>query len=144
MSDLPFYERAFLSEHEGKPCVIARGPDNQRYAVELDGTGKAIHSANVLGALILNRDNIAAYVAFFTNHLKTDGKDNLSIVEQHERLGDIIHPLRLDHIDDDGLYHLTGFVKFEDGIFRSVFLASQDGNVVMTNNELVAIMGPMN
>lgn len=116
----------------------------------LDGTNEVLYQLNQTVPIQLNEDNIVTYVRFFFCYVRgkhgvfqiIDGVDDVHWKEEpapnaRKALGQMIEPLNLVAVTDSGEFALRASIIFKDSLFESSILVKKNGEVSLTNQEIL-------
>ncbi len=155
--DLPFYNGYSLIEvtdHDVNPSrqisfIYKNSAGGDRIYL-LNGQNEVIYHLNQLAPIFLNEETIKLYVRFFFNYVRgRHGKfiivENIDDVKWREEpapagrkaLGKMIQPIELKNITENGTYQLSTSIVFKDSLFESDISVDENGNVTLSNQELL-------
>jgi len=116
----------------------------------LDGTNEPIYGLNKQVPIFLDKDNVLTYVRFFFHYVRGRfGRFNIveSVDEVNWReepapagrraLSKMIQPLELKNNSDDENYHLLASIIFKDSLFESDVTVQENGDVSLSNQEML-------
>jgi len=116
----------------------------------LNWTSAIIYGLNKTAPLTLNDENIGDYVRFFFSYVRgAEGKfslaENVDDVawkddpspSSRKAVGNMITPLTLLQVHDDGGYDLEGTITFKNALFKAEINIAADGALNITNQELL-------
>ncbi|MEM7618099.1 MAG: hypothetical protein AAF244_01820 [Pseudomonadota bacterium] len=151
--DIPFYEGyRFLeiSDHTVSPTMqrfVVHGVD--KYVV-LDFTNEPIYALNRDVPIKLNEDTVSDYVRFFFTYVRgrhgrfliAETADDIFWKESpppaaRKAIGKMLQFLDVKERTDDGGFKLEATMMFKDSLFRSNVNVGSDGNVSLTDEELL-------
>jgi len=152
-AELPFYAGYRLLEiadHTVSPPMQRFVLYGQDSAIVLDFTNAPIYALNKELPLQLNKDTVFDYARFFFAYVKgrhgrfliSEGVDDINWKEEpppaaRKAIGKMLRPLALKSSDPDGSYLLEATVMFKNSLFKSDIRISSDGNVSLSNEELL-------
>jgi hypothetical protein len=118
-------------------------------AVLLNGTNEPIYQLNKDVPLSLNDGNIFDYVRFFFGHVRgrhgrfiiTESVEDIAWREEpppavRKAVGQLLEPLELASAAD-GTYKLAARILFRDSLFKATITVQPDGNVGISQEELL-------
>lgn len=146
----PGYRFLDISDHSIAPPRRIHGLYAPGELVLLDWTNAPIYAMNRKGCLHLDEKNIAEYVRFFFTMVRgrhgrfliTETVDDIAWKEEppptaRKAIGNLIEPVRLVGMDADGTYTLGVRLMFKDSLFRAKVTVKSDGQVSLSEEELV-------
>lgn len=153
--DIPFYPKhRFLDIAD-----YATNPPLQRFAIQktgtmdfvlLDWSYKIIQQLNTSVPIALTEENVLEYVRFYFSHVK--GRHGRFIVcetvdhikwkdeppeEIRKSINQAINPLEIIEKRKDGVYQVKAFMMLKDALFQSDVYIEPNGNVTITNHEVL-------
>ena len=150
---VPFYaEHDFIevTDTTKTPALVRRAIYKPGDFYILNWTNQPIYTANEKAPIIVTEDNAATYVNFFFNYVKgrhgrfvlIDGPEQINWSEAPPEKGlqalrNMIKPLAVTDIDDDGTINLLSYMVFKDSLFRAKVVVKRDGMVSLTDEALV-------
>lgn len=154
---LPFYaghELVEVTDYDVNPprrvsCVI-RMSGAKPIVTLLDGTNAPIYRLNASAPIFLNEDTIKFYTKFFFHYVRgrfgrfliVENTDEVDWREEPapagmKALGKMIHSVELKSIDDKGAFYLNASIVFKDSLFESDIIVQENGDVTLSNQELL-------
>ena len=116
----------------------------------LNWTNEPIYRLNESVPISLNDKNIAEYVRFFFTFVRgrhgrfliTESVDDIAWKDQippkaRKAIGNLIEPVRLRGIDNDGTFLLSVRMLFKDSLFKSNVRVTPQGLVSLSDEELM-------
>lgn len=116
----------------------------------LDWTNGPIYALNTSAPIRLTDKNVTEYVRFYFNYTRgrhgrfliTETIDDIAWREEppasaRKAIGGLIEPLRVIGMEDDGTFVLNARLIFKDSLFKARILVRPDGQVGMSDEELV-------
>ncbi|HEY1095671.1 MAG TPA: hypothetical protein VGF14_00350 [Alphaproteobacteria bacterium] len=150
---VPFYaEHEFieLTDATKTPALVRRAIYKPGEFYILNWTNQPIYMANEKAPIIINEDNAVVYVNFFFHFVKgRHGRFVLIDSPQEinwsspppekgmQALQNMIKPLAVTDVEDDGTINLLSFMVFKDSLFRAKVQVKRDGMVSLTDEALV-------
>ncbi len=151
---LSFYEGYFLAEisaHDVNPPLVRSVVCNDKGDVHvLNWTNDIIFKLNKVVPIQLNDDTILDYIRFFFTYVRgshgrfliVDSVDDIDWREEpapagRKALGKMIEPLHLVRREKDGTSIFKASIIFKDSLFQAEAHVKQDGQISMTNEELL-------
>lgn len=154
---LPFYAGYSLIEvtdHDVNPprkiSLIYNEKEDKDQIFILNGTNEPIYSLNEVVPILLNEEHIKLYVRFFFTYVRGSyGRflivENVDEIDWREEpapsgriaLGKMISSLSLKPVLEDKVYHLKACIVFKDSLFESDICVEANGNVTLSNQELL-------
>ena len=151
--DVPFYPGYRLMDIADYASV----PPLRRFAlyakdmfVVLNFSNEPIYTLNQKLPIKLSEENIEDYVRFFFTYVRgrhgrfiiTEGVDDINWKEDppptaRKAIGQMLKPVTLDHVDDNGHYHLMATMVFKDSLFSSNVKVDPNGFVSLSDEELL-------
>lgn len=151
--DMPFYPGyrfLDLSDHSAVPLRRVYAVFAKEALVVLDWTNKPIYGLNTSVPIQLNERNIVDYVRFFFAFVRgrhgrfliVESVDDIAWKEEppataRKAISNLIDPIRLRGIDNDGSYVLAICMIFKDSLFRATATIRPGGEVVLSEEELI-------
>lgn len=151
--DLSFYPGFKLLE------IQSSSPDSnvQCFAVYAPGevkilnfTNEPIYMLNKSVPIQLNEENISEYIKFFFSYVRgrhghfliSETVDDIPWREDppiaaRRSLSQLLKPIIIKDIDQNGAFHLNAHMMFKDSLFRSDINVSREGYISLENEELV-------
>lgn len=150
----PGYRLVEVSDHEENPprriSLIHKEGAEENPVYILDGRNEIIHQLNRQAPLSLTQENVALYVRFFFTYVRgrfgrfivVENVDDIDWREEpapagRKALGKMINPVTLRTVEENGTYRLSANIIFKDSLFESEISVSADGNVNLSNQELL-------
>ena len=150
--ELPFYKNSkFLdiADHRMMPparrFIVAVKEQN----IILDFTNAPIYQLNAQTPIALNNRTVIDYVRFFFSFVRgrhgrfliVESVDDIPWREEpppaaRKAVGKMISPVLLSNTDD-GLYHLSANMMFKDSLFQALIDVTPDGEVKITQENLL-------
>lgn len=158
---LPFYEGYSLVEvtdHDVNPprqvSFIYKDQGNKEGDKDrifiLNGKNDPIYHLNKAVPILLNEDLTTLYVRFFFTYVRgsygrfliVENVDEIDWKEEpalsgRNALGKMISPVRLKSAVKDGDYQLSANIIFKNSLFESDIAVEANGNVTLSNQELL-------
>jgi hypothetical protein len=150
---LPFYaehELIELTDATKTPALVRRVIYQPGNFFILNWTNQPIYLANEKAPIIINDDNVVAYVNFFFHFVKgrhgrfvlIDGPEEIKWSAAPPEKGlqalrNMIKPLTVTDTEDDGTINLLSYMVFKDSLFRAKVQVKRDGMVSLTDEALV-------
>lgn len=150
--DLPFYDGYSLvevSDYDVNPPRQVSFIQKEDEILILNGTNEPIYKLNEKLPILLNEDIVKTYIRFFFHYVRgRHGKfqitENIDDVDWREEpapagrkaLSKMIQPLEMVSANAEE-YQLRGSIIFKDSLFQSDIQVKKDGNVSLTNQELL-------
>ena len=150
---LPFYaEHDFIElvDTTKTPTLVRRVLYKPGDFYILNWTNQPIYTANEKAPIIVNEDNAVTYVNFFFHFVKgrhgrfvlIDGPDEINWSEAPPEKGlaalrNMIKPLAVTDIAEDGTINLLSYMVFKDSLFRAKVEVKRDGMVSLSDEALV-------
>jgi hypothetical protein len=150
---VPFYaEHEFIEliDNTKSPALVRRAIYKPGDFYILNWTNQPIYAANEKAPIIVNEDNAATYVNFFFHFVKgrhgrfvlidSPKEINWSAAPPEkglQALENMIKPLSVTDIEDDGTINLLSYMVFKDSLFRAKVQVKRDGMVSLTDEALV-------
>ena len=151
--DVPFYPGYRLLDIADYASV----PPLRRFAlyaadmfVVLNFSNEPIYSLNQKLPIKLDENNVEDYVRFFFTYVRgrhgrfiiTEGVDDINWKEDppptaRKAIGQMLQPVRLNHVDEQGNYHLKATMVFKDSLFSSNVKVEPNGFVSLSDEELL-------
>ena len=116
----------------------------------LNWTNDPIYRLNERAPVKLDNDNIADYVRFFFSYIRgrhgrfiiVESVDDIAWGEEpppaaRKSIGQMIMPVQVKGVDQDGTFHLTACMVFKDSLFRTDVHVKKNGIVDLSNEELL-------
>ena len=153
---LPFYngcELVEVSDYDVNPprkvsFIYKEGNPEPVYI--LTGTNEPIYHLNKSTPVFLNEENICTYVLFFFSYVRgsygrfniVQGVDEINWREEpapsgRKALGRMISPVTLKSANENGSFDLIATIVFRDSLFESSIHVDENGNVNMSNQEML-------
>lgn len=150
---LPFYpgwKYLEVADHTAIPAQRRSVIHKPGRAVVLDGTNAPIYALNGEAPLKLERGNAADYVRFFFAHVRgrhgrfvlAETVEDIAWKEEpppaaRKAIGQMLAPLKVESKDAQGNFLMTARMVFRDLLFRAEVSAAPDGQVTLSNEELL-------
>lgn len=154
-TDLSFYHGYKLVEVSDrsihpvrKHYVIYNEIDGETHI--LDFTNVCIYGLNKTLPIMLDGLNVKDYVRFFFNYvigqhgrfiIVDEPADIILRDKPHEKVTDVIaqmiEPLTMQDVTEDGVYVLTGCFVFKTDLFKTTMTVTADGFIRMQDEELI-------
>ncbi len=150
---LPFYaEHDFieLTDTTKTPALVRRVIYKPGDFYILNWTNQPIYTANEKAPIIVTEENSPTYVNFFFHFVKgrhgrfvlIDGPEQINWSEAPPEKGlqalrNMIKPLAVTDIEEDGTINLLSYMVFKDSLFRAKVVVKRDGMVSLTDEALV-------
>jgi len=149
---LPFYTNVDLVELTdrnwlpagGRLCFLKRGKD----LVRLNGTSPPIHTMNAKADLVITRDSLLSYLAFFCFFVRgdegpffiVDRLDNpfLPDSSRGDTFAEVFRPPSIWGQDQNGDWRVSAVVYYSNAIFFADFLVHLSGMVEMVDDTPIA------
>lgn len=152
--DLSFYKGYFLAElsrHDVYPPSVRTAVCNDKGDVYILNWGnEIIYTLNAKAPLVLNEETTVDYIRFFFHYVR--GKhgrflivDNVDDIDWREEpaasgrkaLGRMIEPLTKKETQADGTIIYLASMVFKDSLFQTYINVRPDGQLSMSNEELL-------
>lgn len=154
---LPFYnghDLVEVTDYDVNPprrvsCVLRQGTTTPIITL-LDGTNGPIYQLNASAPIFLNEKTIIFYTKFFFSYVRgrfgrfliVESTDEVDWREEPapagmKALGKMIHPVVLKSVDDKGVFYLNASIVFKDSLFESDIVVQENGEVSLSNQELL-------
>jgi hypothetical protein len=152
LQKLPFYRDYVLLELTDLSTI----PGARKYAIYKQGdvsvinwTNQAIYETNEKTPILLNEDTIIGYVKFFFNYVR--GRHGRFLIietiddvrwqieppaQGRKVMQEMLSPVTLEGVDDDGTFNLEAFMVFKDSLFKTKIHVKKDGLVSMSKEDL--------
>jgi len=123
------------------------GPDTH---VVLDWSNEPIYRLNQEAPIVLNEETVCEYVRFFFKHVR--GKNGRFLVVENvddirwrdtpppaarKTIGEMIIPVQIYEMRDDGTFDLKISVMFKDSLFECDAEVKPDGLITLSNEKLL-------
>lgn len=150
LSFYPGYRFLDIADHNQIPPRRIHALYAPGKLVVLDWTNGPIYAMNQKKLLQLDDSNVAEYVRFFFTFVRgrhgrfliTESVDDIAWKDEppptaRKAIGNLIEPARLTGTDPDGSYFLTVRMMFKDSLFKANVTVKPDGQVSLSDEELV-------
>lgn len=153
--DLSFYSNCDFIEindkhvHPARILHLIHNGSNDNYHI-LDGTNETLYELNKTVPIKLDENNIITYVRFFFSYVRgkhgvfqiIDSVDDINWKEEpapnaRKALGKMVEPLNLVAITDSGEFALRASIIFKDSLFESSIIVKKNGEISLTNQEIL-------
>lgn len=151
---LPFYNGYSLfevSDFDNNPPRVVSFITKENADIHImDGTNKPIYHLNKAAPIYLNEEIILTYVRFFFHYVRgrfgkfniVENVDDINWREEpalagKKALAKMIEPLHIKKQDDEGVYCIGASIIFKDSLFESDIFVKEDGNVNLSNQEML-------
>lgn len=153
--DLPFYPGHRLLDLSDHTVVPARhvhavyAPDQNTLQI-LNWTNVPIYALNRRIPILLNDRTVVDYIRFFFTFVRgrhgrfliVESADDIAWKDEpppaaRKAIGNLIDPVRLRGIDDKGHYMLTVRMIFKDSLFKATVHVTTQGDVTLSDEDLV-------
>jgi hypothetical protein len=151
--DLPFYPGCRLldiADHSTMPPRRIQAVYKIGSVTLLNWTNEPIYRLNEKLPIRLDEKNVVDYVRFFFTFVRgrhgrfliTESVDDIAWKEDippaaRKAIGNLLEPVRLRGIDQDGTYILSVRMLFKDSLFKSKARVTPQGLVSLSEEELV-------
>ena len=133
-----------------KVSFLYKKGETQRPIIILDGTDKSILEINKITKLKLKKDEITFYLKFYFEYVmgqygrlkiietidSIDWLEELSLSAK-KNLGKIVLPIEIKGLAHTGEYQVTANTVFKNALFRTDFLVSIQGEIIVQDRELL-------
>ncbi len=119
-------------------------------SIVLDFTNIPIYALNGELPIKLEEENVADYVRFFFSYVRgrhgrfivTESIDDINWKDDpppaaRKAIGKMIKPLTLKEHSPDGRFYMEARIVFKDSLFKSDITIGKDGQVTLSNEELL-------
>lgn len=150
LSFYPGYRLLDIADHGVNPPRRIHAVFKPGAMTVLDWTNAPIYILNEKVPLRLDENNVAEYVRFFFAFVRgrhgrfliTESVDDIAWKDEpppsaRKAISSLIEPARLRGIDDDGTFHLSVRMMFKDSLFKANVAIKPDGQVSLSDEELV-------
>lgn len=146
----PGYEFLDIGDYSNTPAQRRFAMYKPGESVVLDFTNAPIYTLNKTCPIKLDTDNVADYLRFFFTYVR--GKHGRFIIVENvddipwrddpppaarKAIGNMLMPVTLHDIDDEGVFHLETCMLFKDSLFKSHAEITRDGFVSLRDEELL-------
>ncbi len=145
------FEITDLSAHPSRSVsIVQKDGDPNNDVTVLDGTNAPIYSLNAQAPIFLNAANAVIYARFFFHYVRgrfgrfniIDTVDDIKWKEEpspagRKAISKMIVPLSLKEESADGIYHLACSIIFKDSLFESDIQVKENGEVTLSNQEML-------
>jgi len=151
--DLSFYPGHILydiADYSTSPALRRFAVVNDKNVIILDWTNGPIYALNGSAPLSLNDDNIDDYVRFFFSYSRGNKgafmlAENIDDVRWRDdpppaarkAIGNLLMPLAVIDQEKNGAYRLQTSMVFKNTLFQSDIEVGKDGQVSLSNEELL-------
>lgn len=146
----PGYEFLEVTDHAANPLRVQYVIFKPEDPIILNWTNEPIYDLNSRLPIGLDKDNVGLYVKFFFTYVRgrhgrfliVDGVDDIRWKDDpppaaRKAVGEMIQPVTLQNIGEDGTYNLKACMIFKDSLFQSAVHVKPDGHVSMSDEELL-------
>jgi hypothetical protein len=150
LSFYPGYRFLDIADHSTVPPRRLQALYSPGKLVLLDWTNGPIYAMNQKKLLQLNDRNVAEYVRFFFTMVRgrhgrfliTETVEDISWKDEppptaRKAISNLIEPARLTGTGEDGSYFLSVRMMFKNSLFKANVTVKPDGQVSLSNEELV-------
>ncbi len=143
------YELLELTDLSAIPAVRKYAIYKPGDGVVINWTNQPIYEVNEKAPIQLDERSVVSYVKFFFNYVRgRHGKFQIVEVIDDIRwqiepplqgrkvMQEMLSPVSVAGVDDDGTFHLDLFMVFKDSLFRTKVHVKKDGLVSMSGEEL--------
>ncbi len=152
VSFYPDYRFLSISDYATNPplqrFVFQKNATNE-FAI-IDWTYKTIYSLNQEVPIKLDDKNILEYVRFFFSYVKgrhgrfiiCENMENIQLKDEllddtKKKINGILQPLELKEKRKDGAYEVKAFMMLKDALFNVDIYIKPNGNVTMSDHEII-------
>jgi hypothetical protein len=151
--NLPFYKGyrlLHIADNTVMPPVQRCAIYSHQNQVVLDFTNEPIYKLNQDVPIQLSEDNVVEYVRFFFTYVRgkhgrfimTENVDDIAWKEDpppqaRKSISNMIDPISIESVSEDGMFHLIGCMMFKDSLFKSDIEVQPSGLVALKNEELL-------
>lgn len=150
LSFYPGYRLLEISDHTVSPAVMRHAVCSKDDVVVLNWSNEPIYALNAKLPIQLNEENVTDYAIFFLSYVR--GKHGRFLVVQNvddiawkeeppaparKAIGDMLEPVSVVEQGNDGGFFLKATVVFKDSLFKTDIYIEADGQVNISNEELL-------
>lgn len=150
ISFYPGYRLLDIADYALQPPMrrfVVYGPDK---FVIINFSNESIYAFNHELPIVLDKDNIFDYVRFFFTYVRgrhgrfiiVESIDDINWKDDpppaaRKTIGQMIQPLFLEKMSDEGVYCLRACVVFKDSLFKAMVMIEPNGFVSLSDEELL-------
>ncbi len=158
-TDLSFYDGYNLyqlKDYDAVPSIEKFVLYKKGSVVPVTWTNESVYQLNKQAPLILTEETIIEYVKFFFHYVR--GRHGRFVIVEHiddinwketpitnarKALNEMIKPIEIQKISDDGNFKLTANMIFKDSLFKSNILVDKNGRVSLSEEEILVESMPV-